>query len=321
MDAKKKFNYIIYHEGCLDGFTGLFIATLSGMLTDDVLILGDSPTTNKVPSDIKNMDIIIIDVAYKTSILEIIFKNAKTVVFIDHHVSIKSDVGELHEKYNKNNNITIIYNDEHCASLLTWQYFFKNQKKPLFLKYINDQDTGKWDYPKTKQFIIALKIYHKINTKKSTIDSWRLLLDKSYVRKLVKIGKYMKEYNDYIIESNVTKHTLKRFPSQKVYEMNPDIFNKLGQYSVAIYCGHNCPSITELGTAALKVLTHIDFCILWVYNLNSKKYILSVRSRTIDVSNICKIFNGGGHKLAGAFSFSSSFMTIDDLFYNTKTIN
>jgi len=307
------FDYIIFHSGCLDGFVGFFVAYISNKLNNNVFIYEDVPSTNRIPPNINNKNILIIDVAYKKEVLEEIFKCAKKVVFIDHHISIRDDVIDLNKKY-KNKNIKIIYDENKCGATLTWEYFFTGKKIPIFLKYIEDQDTGKWIYPKTKEFIYALKVYFDLKTNIKTLNKWKTLLEDNNVTSLIKKGKYMVKYNEYLVNVNISKHTLERFPSKKVYNMNPTIFKKPGQYNVVVYCGHNCPSITDLGTGALNKMPNIDFCIMWVYNLDTKKYVLSMRSRDVDVSIICKLFNGGGHKLAAACSFYSDIITIDELF-------
>ena len=310
-----KFNYIIFHGGCLDGYSGFSIAYMSGRLTPDVKIYEDQPSTNNVPPDIDGKDIIIIDVAYKKNILEIIFKYAKSVVFIDHHVSISEDVNELYKKYNTAMNIQIVYDSTRCGATLAWSFFNGDKKPlPLYLKYIEDQDTGTWMHEKTKPFIYAVRVYFNLSTDPKNIEKWKKLMDRTYVAEIVKKGEYMKLYNDLIVNINIPKHTLQRFPSKKIYDMNPNIFKKPGQYTVAVYCGHHCPSVTELGTGALEKMPNIDFCIMWVYNIDSKKYILSMRSRKVDISEICKIFGGGGHKLAAACSFNANLMKIDDVF-------
>ncbi len=320
MANKQNFNYIIYHKGCLDGFSGFFVAHISGRLTKDVYIYEDVPSTNRIPPDIDGKDMLIIDVAYKKEVLEEIFKYARSVVFIDHHDSIKYDVQELYKKYNnentpenEKNRITIIYDDTRCGATLAWSYLFESHKIPLFLKYVEDQDTGKWVYPKTRSFIFAIRAYYYLSTEAVSLSKWSELMNKENVAKLIKKGRYMKHYNDHIVSVNIPKHTLERFPSKKVYDMNPNIFDKPGQYKVAVYCGHNCPSVTELSVGVMERVD-CDFCIMWVYNLDSKKYVLSMRSKYVDIGEICKIFGGGGHKLAAACSFYSSHVKIDDMF-------
>ena len=313
----RKFNYIIYHKGCLDGFTGFFVTRMSGRLVDNPEIYQDTPSTMNIPPNIDKKDIIIIDVAYKKEVLEIIFGSAKSVVFIDHHVSIREDVLELYEKYNKQDNIKIIYDDTKCGSTLAWGYLFGNKKMPKFLKYIEDQDTGKWQYPHTKQFIFALKTYYHLSNSQHNLDRWSQLLNEEKVSDIIRKGKYMKKFSDHLVKTNLYRHTLERFPSEKVYNMAPHIFKKPSQYTVAVYCGMNCPSVTELSVAAMDKIK-CDFCIMWVYNLDSKKYVMSMRSKLVDVSEICRIFGGGGHKLAAACSFHSSDFSLDDMFYGSS---
>jgi oligoribonuclease NrnB/cAMP/cGMP phosphodiesterase (DHH superfamily) len=318
MANKQNFNYIIYHKGCLDGFSGFFVAHISGRLTKDVFIYEDIPSTNRIPPDIDGKDMLIIDVAYKKDVLEEIFKYARSVVFIDHHDSIKDDVQELYKKYGDQNEngkgrIQIIYDDTRCGATLAWNYLFGRQEIPLFLKYVEDQDTGKWVHPKTRSFIFAVRAYYHLSTENKSLNKWFKLLNKENVAKLIKKGRYMKRYNDHIVNVNIPKHTMERFPSRKIYNMKSDVFERPGQYKVAVYCGHNCPSVTELSVGAMERVD-CDFCIMWVYNLDSKKYVLSMRSKEVDIGEICKIFGGGGHKLAAACSFYSHQFKIDDMF-------
>jgi hypothetical protein len=70
MSDKRYFNYIIFHSGCLDGFSGFFVAYMSKRLTKDVIIHEDMPSTNRIPPDIDGKDVVIIDVAYKKDVLE-----------------------------------------------------------------------------------------------------------------------------------------------------------------------------------------------------------------------------------------------------------
>lgn len=313
MSHKIKFNYIIFHRGCLDGFSGFFVAHNSGRLTKDAIIYPDVPSATKIPPDIKNKDIIIIDVAYKKAVLEEIFKYARSVVFIDHHVSIKEDVIDLYKKYNNKNNITIIYDPDRCGSTLTWKYFTPREKIPLFLKYVEDQDTGKWLYDNTKPFIYALKAYYHLSTESKSLNKWFRLMNKENVIEMIKKGEIMQKYNEHLVGVNLPRYSLERFPSERIYNLAPNTFKKIGQYEVAVYNGHNCPSVTDLAMAALNRIK-CNIVMVWILNLDRMEYVLSMRSKDVDVSKIAQIFGGGGHKLAAACSFPSSQHRIEDLF-------
>ncbi len=60
-----KYNYIIYHKNCFDGFTSLIIFIKSNNYEKKHTIYPDVPSSNKIPPNIKGKNIIIMDVAYK----------------------------------------------------------------------------------------------------------------------------------------------------------------------------------------------------------------------------------------------------------------
>lgn len=308
------YNYIIFHRGCIDGFSGFFVAKYSGKLTNDVIIYPDVPFSKRVPPNIDGKDVLIIDVAYGKEILEGVIKYAKSVVFIDHHVSIKDDVKYLFQKYKDKKNFTIVYDNEMSGGTLAWKFFQPRQKIPLFLKYIEDQDTGRWLYPNTKPFIYALKTFYHLSVEGKSLNKWFRLLNKNEVQKMIDIGETIKKFSDHLIGVELPKHSIQRFPSKKIYDMSKekgsDIFKPDVFYKVVVYNGSKN---TELANMALdKYDCH--FVIMWSLNLEKKQYVLSLRSREVDVGSISKLFGGGGHKLAASFSFSMNDYRIEEMF-------
>ena len=307
-----KYNYIIYHRNCPDGFAGLIIAHRSGNIHDEALIKADVPYTEKVPEQIKDKDILIIDVAYKLEILEEIIKLCNSLVFIDHHVTIKDDVENLKNKYS-NKKLKIIYNQQKSGCALTWKYFYPNNKPPRFIRLIEDQDTGTWKLPDTKYFMYALDVvYNKSIESLKNFNKWERLFNKNEVIKLIKKGK---QYNEYILHlvSNNNAYSIEYFPSQKFYDENIEFFDKPGQYKVAVFCG-SCPSATILGNYIVKNIK-IDFVIMWTFSLETKKYLITFRSDKVNVGKIAKLFGGGGHELASSGSFYQAQYNIQDLFF------
>jgi nanoRNase/pAp phosphatase (c-di-AMP/oligoRNAs hydrolase) len=315
----KTFNYAIYHRGCLDGFSGFFVAHNSGRLTSDVIIYPDVPSARMVPPDIDGKDVIIIDVAYKKEILEEIIKHAKSVVFIDHHVSIADDVRQLKEKYNavSHDKLKIVYDEKRSGATLAWKYFNSRQTAPLFLKYVEDQDTGTWEHENTKPFVLALKANYHLSTEGKSLNKWFRLMNKQVVLEMVEEGRTMQKYLIHLVNINLPRHSMHKFPSKKLYNNlkgdNPDLFKKPGQYKIALFIGFNCPSVTDLAVEALARID-CDFIIMWVYNLDRKEYVFSMRSKEVYVSEIAKAMGGGGHKLAAAFSFLKKNYEIDEMF-------
>ena len=308
-----KYNYIIFHKGCLDGFSSFIVLNTTDKIAKNAKIYLDIPSTDYVPPEIDGKNIIIMDVAYKKEILEKIFTYANHVTFIDHHITTKKYIYDL-EKNHKN--ITIVFDLEKSGASLTWKYFYKKEKTPLFIKYIEDNDTGKWLMKYTYQFIAGLRVKYNMDIKEDTINKWKnLLTDKKMVLSIIKKGNIYYEYINYSIDMNSKRYTLHLFPSKKIYDkyISENIFKKIGQYKVAVYCGNGCPDGSILAVKMLETI-NCDFIIMWTYQIDKKKFVMSFRSKYVDVEKIASLFNGGGHKLASAGSFYKYQYDITDLF-------
>jgi uncharacterized protein len=317
MDLQIKYNYAIYHKNCLDGFSSLILLLKSKQLSDDAIIYPDIPSSNLIPKNINNKNIIIMDVAYKYDVLKNIIDNAKSVIFIDHHITINNDVKKLKLLYN--DKLTIIYDEYECGATLTWKFLFPTRKIPLFIKYIKDNDIGEWKLKNTHAFIYALRVKFDLDLKKETIKKWRQLFKKENVKELIKLGKIYEEYAQKLLNDTIKKHSIELFPSKKIYEKYINIFDKPGQYKVAVINGSGCPSSSLVGNKLIEMID-CDFALLWNYNINRKKYILSFRSKEVNVGEIAELFGGGGHKLASACSFTSDKYNINELFLNNLSL-
>ena len=308
----KKFDYVIFHKNCIDGFSSFFICYGTSTIAKNAIIFPDVPSAREPPPNLHNKHVIIMDVAYNKHILQQIFQEAASVLFIDHHITIKNDVQELLHLYGDQH--TVIYDSNKSGASLTWKYFYPNEKLPWFIKYIEDNDIGKWKYKYTIYFILGLQVNYPLNTAPKTIKKWNKLYDNSTLRDLILLGKKYSEYEEYLLNINAKRYTLELFPSKKLYHDFPNFFKNPGQYRVAVINGGGCPSASLLGK---KIVTDIncDFCMMWNVHLDKKEIIIAFRSNSTDVGEIAKLFNGGGHKLASACAIPLSKYNITDLFY------
>lgn len=310
---EKIYNYAIYHKNCLDGFSSLIILLKSNKIAEDSIIHGDMPSVEKPPKNIDGKDVIIMDVAYKYDVLKEIVSKAKSVVFIDHHITIKNDVEQLRKLYS--DKITIIYDENESGASLTWQFLFPDSKFPVFLKYIKDNDIGVWKYKNTKPFVAALRVKYRIDESYKTLNKWGNLFDETVVKKLIKLGKKYEEHTNYLLNENLQRYSLEKFPSENIYSNDKytKYFSKPGQYRVAVFNG-GCPNASLLGNAAISKIK-CDFAMIWHYNMEKKLFIISLRSDNTDVGTIATAFGGGGHKYASAFSLNAKTLNIQDLFF------
>ncbi|AYV75686.1 MAG: putative pAp phosphatase [Terrestrivirus sp.] len=315
------YDYIIYHKNCLDGFSAYFILTKTGLiLKNDYFVYPDQPSAKEIPPNVKGHNVIILDVAYKSDVLEGIIEQAKSVIHIDHHITIRDDVMKLASKYK--NKFISVYNEKESGASLTWKYFKKylegySESMPKFVLYIKDNDIGEWKYKNTMPFITALNVHYDLIPNYETLRSWDKLFDTSEIKKLIRKGTIYMKYENYLLDYNAKRYTLELFPSEQVYKDFPNHFIKPGQYKVAVVNGSGCPSGSLLGK---KIITDIDcdFCIMWTLHMDKKEYILSFRSNSVDVGQITKMFGGGGHIFAAACSIPLTKYNIVDLFYPTS---
>ena len=309
-----RFNYVIYHKNCLDGFTAFFLLHEAKKIDKSALIYPDVPSAKSIPPNIQNRDILIVDVAYSYDIIKDIIIKARSVTFIDHHITIHAGMIELAKKFSK---LELIYDDTKSGATLMWKYLYGNLKPPKFIRYIEDNDIGKWEMKDCKEFITALRVKYSTKLNFKTLKKWNKLYRDSTIKKLISLGKVYTEYKTFLAEDNSKRFTMERFPSEKFYEKYSQIFKKPGQYKVAVYCGTPCPTSQEISEFIFKNYS-CDFMISWVLNLEKKDYVLTFRSKHVDVGEIAAALGGGGHKLAASGVVKMNDFSIDELFYGSS---
>ena len=164
-----------------------------------------------------------------------------------------------------------------------------------------------------KNFMTGFTVSFDLKLNKDNLDSFKLLFKKSTINKLIKKVKIYNEYKNYLINENSNRISFVYFPSKKIYNDYSHYFKKPGQYKVAIYCGNACTNASDIAKRIFEN-NKCDFFISWIYNFDKKEYVLTLRSELVDVGNIAKLFNGGGHLYAAAFSFKENIYKIQDLF-------
>ena len=311
-----KYDYIIYHQNCFDGFTGFYLFMKTKYWQKKPTVYPDQPHAKEVPPGIEGKNVIIIDVAYKPVILHEIAKKAKRVLFIDHHISIINEIKELKLQLT-GESLEIFYDDKLSGASLVWKYFYKNKKMPKFVKYIEDNDIGRWALEDSVPFIAGLEVEYKTDPTHENLKKWDRLLNKKVLKELVERGRNYNMYKSYLIDKYKKKTNYMYFPSKKLVNMG--LFDKEGVYKVAVI-NSNCPSVSLLGKRIAEEGDY-DFVFLYIYDIYKRKYFVSLRSKKADVTDIAKRFGGGGHTLASAFSINRDEFNIDDLFNREKIVD
>ena len=291
-----KIDYVIYHNNCPDGFGSAWIVWRH--LKGDATYLGIQP--DKLPNYtlLKNKYVIIVDVSVSEKYLNDVKSVASNVLVIDHHQTYADEL---------ENHPNAIIDKEHSAIYITWRVFNQDQKIPQFIRYIEDNDLAVYQINKTEPFMasIGTKLpYHNIDFFKY----WDKLLNPSFVNNMIEDGTKYQEYKNYLLKKN----------------MHISIPMKLGGYKVLVLNFGTVGLASDLGNKIAETNPKMDFVLLWSYHYGNKEYSIMLRTRhdNIDLTEIAKLYGGGGHPRAARFSWKGPIEELWDDFnmkVNKKT--
>ncbi len=257
----------IYHGNCADGFSGAWIVYKKYPNT-----LFHHGVYQEAPPDVKGLDVIMVDFSYKRPILLEMAKEAKSILILDHHKSAQEDLVDLP------NNVTTIFDMEHSGSMLAWKYFFPNEQPPKLLFHIEDRDLWKFELPFTREIQAAVFSYPY------SFSVWDRLMD-MFLEKLIKDGKAIERKHFKDIDELLAVTTR---------EMT------IGGYKVKVA---NLP-YTLSSDAAGKLAIGMPFGACYWDTPTGRVFSLRSAKDGIDVSEIAKLYGGGGHRNASGFKIA-----------------
>jgi oligoribonuclease NrnB/cAMP/cGMP phosphodiesterase (DHH superfamily) len=272
-----KIDYVVYHHNCPDGFGSAWI--IWRHLKGDATYLGITPDRAPNINIFKKKYVVFVDVSFSKEYIDQVKNVASNVLIIDHHQTYGDYlVNEPHA----------IFDNTHSAIYITWRIFNPDQKIPQFIRYIEDNDLTAGQLSKTEAFTAALGTklsFHHIDFFKT----WDKLLNPAFVENMINDGNKYQEYKNYLLRRNMHISSLK----------------KLGGYNVLVANFGTVGLASDLGNKISEANPRADFVLLWGYHYNTKEYSIMLRTRKpgIDLSQIAKIYGGGGHPGAARFAW------------------
>jgi uncharacterized protein len=287
-------NFVIFHKNCPDGFGSAWIVNKFLKKNIEYKGIPASFDYEKISKFIKDKNLLILDLSFSSNDLKKIKKITKNFLLIDHHLTYYDEI---------NNNKNVELDKTHSAIYLTWKKFFPNQKVPLFIKYIEDNDIRSNKYKETEAFKTALPIKYPFKNQ-TNFDLWNNLLKEKNVKDLINIGNKYLEYKNYLLDINT-------FHLGKIYKIKDKEFNK---YSIILINKTVTGLNSDLADLFLKKNPKIDIVILWtlISNNNEEQNSLILRTlkENIDLSKLAKIYDGGGHSKAAHFFYKKNIKTL-----------
>lgn len=264
-------NIVIYHANCSDGFTAAWAASLA---------LGEQ-NTKFIPAnygdpapDVKGHSAWILDFSYTRETLIKMHAEAESLLVLDHHKTAQKDLEGLG---------FCRFDMEHSGAWLAWTHFHEGKEVPDLVQYIQDRDLWRWRLPKSKEISAALHSYAR------DFATWGMLRDRldgtdsDDSRGLIAEGEAILRAQDWFVKSICAQARETEIAGHKVLTVETPILQ------------------SEVGEA---LATGRPFAMTSFIRPDGAR-VHSLRSRApseVDVSEIAKLFGGGGHARAAGYT-------------------
>lgn len=269
----------IYHAGCLDGFTAAWIV-VHKFGKENVELF--PAKYGEEPPDVTDREVLVVDFSYpKQTLIEMATK-AKSVSLYDHHKTAQEDLECLKGKIP---GLNIVFDQTRSGCGIVFDELFSDEvilSRPNIINCIEDGDLWRFAFENTK--VIRAYMY----SLEFDVDTWTEVILETPFHEIVSRGKLL-----LIAHENNVKKVLAQ--------------------TRRILCigGYIVPAANVNGIFASDVGTELasedkGFFAATYYDTEHHT-IFSLRSSgEFDVSEIAKIYGGGGHKNAAGFKVKHS---------------
>lgn len=273
----------IYHGGCDDGFAAAW-AVRHALGNDGVEFYPG--VYQEPPPDVTGRDVILVDFSYKRPVLMDMAAKANSILILDHHKTAAEDLEGFpvaNPKDVMGPGITALFDMSRSGAGLAWDFFHTGVPRPLFIDYIEDRDLWRKQLPGGDEFTIVVRSYPQ------DFALWDALvasIETGGIAPIIQEGQSIQRYYRRRIEDLKKEAYMARIGHHVVPVCNAPYF------AASEVAGE----LAEGQPFAASFFQRADG--QWQYSLRS-------REGGIDVSEVAKVFGGGGHKAAAGFAASS----------------
>lgn len=266
---------VIYHKGCADGVAAAWCFWKQfGDSMDYVEGVYGNP-----PPDVTNCDIYLVDFSYKRDIVKQIAFFANKVVVLDHHQSALDDLWDLSSLPDIDMSHATL---KKSGAMIAWEYVKSTtnhgRKLPPLLEHIQDRDLWKFELENTRE-ILNMVFAERLSI--ANMDKF-MGLSRAGLKGLAKQGKIIRNS----LESMVAAIAKQCARTIVLNDYEVPLANANGMFASEL--GNN------LAREAPFAATYYDTKDFRIFSLRSVE-------GGADVSEVAKVYGGGGHPRASGF--------------------
>ncbi len=285
MKTEPKFDTIIYHASCSDGWTAAWVALRSGQCDGAALYAahygGDVPP-------VAGKKVLIVDFSFKRPVMKEILASAASCVVLDHHGTAEKELAGLEAEAGGE----ITFDMTKSGARLAWEYFHPGKNHPFLVGYVEDRDLRGPEggiLPQTREVNAAIRSHPM------TLEAWDGLhgmLQMPFRDKIIAEGRGILRYQSQVVSDHVKLARVEEVAGHKVSCIN---------------------ATTLISEIAGELAKGWPFGVCW-FRTAQGKFVFSLRSAAdgLDVSEVAKTMGGGGHPHAAGF-------TVEKLPWTTST--
>ncbi len=275
----KKFDLVLYHFPCYDGFTSYWVAKKA--LPDAEFVPASYKSDSDLP-DFKGRNVLLLDFTFRRAVLADIAKECESLTILDHHEFAQEDLDGVDEEFP---NVTVYFDMDRSGAGMTWDYFHPNEPRPRLVDHVEDRDIWKFKFPETKAFHAGLARLEM------TEENWNYA-DKN-VDEIVEKGTPIVDFIANTVKSMSRRAEKKLIPPAEGEEQGQEVLIA----NVPIEFG------SETGNYLLQ--TYPQVCVI-CWSGSDKGFYCSTRSVDEGPSamDLAAARGGGGHRNAAGFTTS-----------------
>ena len=281
--------YVLYHANCYDGFGAAWAAWKR--LGDDATYIPVS-YGNPPPEIEPHSTVYLLDFSYPREILLSLAERVYHLTVLDHHKTAQQELAELGRPVHRFNievnppGLFVNFDMDESGASLAWKYFCKSepsirQEASDLIEYIKDRDLWRFSLTYSKEISAWLHSYP------FDFQTWDLL---SYDLAYDSFPRFCHE-----------GAAILRSQSQQIESMCRHLqWIELG--GVRVPCVNATTLFSECGDFLCEQYPDASFAAYYC-DRNDGKRQWGLRSRNgFDVSEIAKLYGGGGHEVAAGFT-------------------
>lgn len=260
----------IYHGNCADGFGAAWAVWKAHREDYDY-----HPGIHRdPPPDVTGRDVVIVDFSYRAPALADMAARAAGVTILDHHKTARDELMPMLDA----GSIGGRFDMEKSGAMMAWEWFHPVTPPPPLLRHIEDGDLGRFALPGTREIQAALFSYAY------DFETWDRLMA-APLEKLIEEGTAIDRKHTRDVDHLLGVVTRRM---------------RIGGYEVRVA---NLP-YTLTSDAGHILAKDAPFAACYWDTPSGRVFGLRSTDDGVDVSEIAKLYGGGGHRNASGFRVS-----------------